>query len=103
MPYFLSGDITNTRVLWTIVMAKTKIAICIPNMILGGVESVFCRTLDELLNVPDLEIVVLTHAKITEPLYLDWFKAHPETCVRTYYPLQHVFERLKEYTIAIFS
>lgn len=79
-------------------VAKHKVAICIPNMILGGVESVFCRTLDELLTISDLEIIVLTHAKIKEPLYLDWFKAHPETHVYNYYPLQDIFERIKEYT-----
>lgn len=71
---------------------QTKIAFCIPNMIIGGVETVFVNTINELLNEPNLEIQIITHAKIREPLYTDWLKTHPELSVYVYYPLCNWFE-----------
>lgn len=78
-------------------MAKNrqiKVAFCIPNMIIGGVETVFVNTIDELLKNPDLDITIITHAKIREPLYVDWLKSHPELPVYVYYPLCNWFEDL---------
>lgn len=82
-----------------------KIAFCVPDMVIGGVEAVLTRTLDSLYktvkSVPeyeDTELFVITHAKITEPLYKLWFKEHPEINLYTYYPLQNFFEGLKPYT-----
>lgn len=76
-----------------------------PNMVIGGVESVFIRTLDGMLKsisddpvYKDTKISVITHAKITEPVYANWFKKHKEIKVYVCYPLQNWFERVKEYT-----
>lgn len=77
---------------------KMKVAFCVPNMIIGGVETVFVNTLTELLKNKDLEIQVISHAKIRETLYVDWFKAHPEIPLHVYYPLHNFFEDLSKYS-----
>lgn len=86
-----------------------KIAFCIPDMIIGGVESVLLRTLNELLDsvkekseCAGTEICVITHAQITEPLYKQWFKQHPNVKLYTCYPLQNYFESMIDYTNFIF-
>lgn len=73
---------------------KLRVAFCIPNMIIGGVETVFVNTIDELSKNPDLDIKIITSAKIREPLYANWLKTHPEIPVYTYYPLCNWFEDL---------
>lgn len=86
-----------------------KIAFCIPDMIIGGVEAVLLRTLNELLDTvkenpkyAGAEICVITHAQITEPLYSQWFKQHPEVKLYTFYPLQNYFESMIAYTDFVF-
>ncbi len=82
-----------------------NVAFCIPNMVIGGVETVFIRTLDEMLNsiasdpaYKDIRISVITHAKIMEPLYVKWFKDRPEIETYVCYPLQNMFEGMAAYT-----
>lgn len=77
---------------------KISVAFCIPTMIIGGVETVFVNTIDELSKYPDLEITILTHLKIKEPLYTKWLKNHPEIPVYVYYPMGNFFEFLGRYT-----
>ena len=78
-------------------MRKTKVIFCIPNMVIGGVETVFVNTINELSKCPDLSIKIVTHAKIREPLYTDWLKTHPEIPVYVYYPLCNWFEYMQKY------
>lgn len=61
-------------------------------MVIGGVETVFITTINELLKNHDLEVVVVTHTIIREPLYIKWFKEHPEVKVYVYRPLSNWFE-----------
>ena len=77
---------------------KIKVAFCIPNMIIGGVETVFVNTINELLKYPDLDITIVTHVKIREPLYVKWLKSHPEIPVYVYYPMGNWFESVGKYT-----
>lgn len=76
---------------------KIRVTFCIPVMIIGGVETVFVNTLNELLTNKNLEIKIISHEKITEPLYVDWLKSHPEVPVYVYYPLNDFFEGLQKY------
>ena len=76
---------------------KIRVTFCIPIMIIGGVETVFVNTLNELLINKNLEIKIISHGKITEPLYVDWLKSHPEIPVYVYYPLHDFFEGLQKY------
>ena len=79
-------------------MHKMKIGFCIPGMVIGGVESVFANTLDALHKYyPDIEIVVFPHAALSEPYYIDWFKARPYITVKPFYPLCERFENAQRY------
>ena len=37
---------------------QTKVAICIPNMVIGGVETVFVNTINDLIKNPELDIQI---------------------------------------------
>lgn len=77
---------------------KINITFCIPQMIIGGVETVFFETLNELITDPDLNIKIITHAPTQEPLYINWLQAHPEIQTYYYYPLYNTFNKLEKYT-----
>lgn len=57
-------------------MKKTKIAFCLRDMQMGGVESVLVRMLEELAKDKNLDITLVTFVNLTEPLYVDWVKSH---------------------------
>lgn len=67
-------------------MKKVKVAFCLRDMKIGGVESVFIRTLEKLISRKDLDIEFISYVKIKEPLYADWFSKHPEVTVKVLYP-----------------
>ena len=64
---------------------KIRVAFCLRDMKVGGVESVLTRMLDGLSKFPDLDIVVITYTPIRD-MWRDWFRAHKEISVRTLYP-----------------
>ena len=74
---------------------RKKIVFFISGFIVGGVETVFVNTIEELLKNPDLEISIVTHMKLREALYADWLKSHPEIPVYTYLPLGNWFQDLE--------
>ncbi len=63
-------------------MKKKKIAFCLRDMRIGGAEACLIRTLDKLVLRDDIEIVVITYVPVSEPVYKQWFDAHP--IVKTY-------------------
>lgn len=67
-------------------MKKLKVAFCLRDMRIGGVENVFISTLENLLARGDVEIFVLTYARVREPLYVKWFNAHPQVKTVALYP-----------------
>lgn len=76
---------------------QTNVAFCIPNMIIGGVESVLVTTVDNMLNNPNIKVSIITHQQITEPKYANWLKSHPEIPVYVCFPFQIFFEKLAKY------
>ena len=76
---------------------KIKVAFCIPTMVIGGCETIFVNTIDELSKKSELDITIVTHAKIKEPLYCDWLKKHKNISVYVYYPLHNFFEDMDKY------
>lgn len=76
---------------------KTKVAFCIPDMVIGGVETVFINTLNELVKHDDIKITVVTHNKIREKQYAQWFTEHPGVKLIVYRPLANWFEDLQKY------
>lgn len=67
-------------------MKKIKIAFCVRDMKIGGVESVLIRTMDALLKHRNIDISVITYVEIKEKVYLDWFAAHPQVKLHALYP-----------------
>ena len=65
---------------------KLKVVFCLRDMQLGGVESVLVRTLEQLIRRDDLDISFVSYVNITEPVYVDWFNAHPEIKTYVLYP-----------------
>ena len=63
-----------------------KIAFCLRDMQLGGVESVLCRTLEHLSDDKNFDITVVCFVDVSEPVYLDWFRAHPNIKRIVLYP-----------------
>ncbi len=78
-------------------MSRTKAIFCVPNMIIGGLETVLISTLTALKSEKDINICVITHAKIREPLYIQWFKENPDVPLYVYYPLCNWFEDIRKY------
>ena len=54
-----------------------RVAFCLRDMWLGGVESVLVRTLSELARDKNFDITVVTYVDVAEPQWVDWFEHHP--------------------------
>ena len=67
-------------------MKKTKIAFCLRDMRIGGVEAVCIRMMDALLATGRYEIVFISYTKITTPVYAEWFANHPDVKTYALYP-----------------
>jgi len=78
-------------------MKKLKVAFCLRDMRIGGVENVFISTMENLLARGDVEIFVLTYAKIREQLYAKWFDEHPDVHVATLYPFRFLGTKLSHF------
>lgn len=64
---------------------KIRVAFCLRDMKVGGVESVLTRTLDRLSQFSDLDITVITYTRVRDE-WRDWFASHKNVSVRTLYP-----------------
>ena len=76
---------------------KLKVVFCLRDMQLGGVESVLVRTLEQLIGRDDLDISFVSYVKITEPVYAEWFNAHPEIKTYVLYPCSWLGTKLKRF------
>ena len=78
-------------------MKKKKIAICLRDMRIGGVESVFVRMADALLATGRYDIVFISYARITAPVYAEWFANHPEVETHALYPSKYLGTNLPHF------
>ena len=76
---------------------KLKVVFCLRDMQMGGVESVFVRTMDQLIKRDDLDISFVSYVKISEPVYAEWFKKHPEIKTYVLYPCAWLGTELKRF------
>lgn len=76
---------------------RMKIAFCIPEIIIGGVECVFIEILDGTIKKLDADVVVVTQKKIQDKYFQEWFRAHPNIKLYTMYPAAHIFDAAKKY------
>jgi len=67
-------------------------------MIIGGVEFVFIRTLEQLLKTGKYDITVILSSPLGEPYFIDWFKKHPKIKLRVMFPMGNFFENMKSRT-----
>lgn len=67
-------------------MKKIKIAFCLRDMQVGGVESVLLRTLDELQKHKNLELNIITYVDVKTPIYKKYFSEHLNIKVYSLYP-----------------
>ena len=76
---------------------KTRVAFCLRDMQIGGVESVAIRTFDQLIKRDDLDISFVSYVKITEPVYAKWFAEHPQVKQYVLYPCPWLGTKLKRF------
>lgn len=78
-------------------MKKIKVAFCLRDMQLGGVESVLIRTIDKLAEYKNIDVSIITYAKIKEPVYVEYFKAHPNVKRYSIYPCSWLGTKLPRF------
>lgn len=78
-------------------MGKTKIAFCLRDMQLGGVESVLIRTLEHLIADKQLDITLVTFVELTEPRWVDWFCTHKNVKRIVLYPSRTLGTRMPRF------
>ena len=78
---------------------KIRVAFCLRDMKVGGVESVLTRALDGLSKFSDIEIVVVTYTPIRD-MWHDWFDKHKKISVRTLYPCKFLGTDLPHFFVA---
>ena len=66
-----------------------RVAFCLRDMQLGGVESVLIQTLDALIYDKDLDVTVVTFVDVVEPVFVDWFCEHPSVKTVVLYPSKY--------------
>lgn len=79
-------------------MKKLHIGFCMPQMIIGGAESVFIRTLDELKKDTNIRISVFLHDPLKEPFFIEYFQKSPQIYLYTVYRLGGIFQWVAKYT-----
>lgn len=67
-------------------MKKLRVAFCLRDMQMGGVESVLVRTLDELSKYKNIEISLITYVDVKTPIYREYFQKHPQIKLYSLYP-----------------
>lgn len=72
-----------------------KIVFCIPDMIVGGVETVLGQTLISLSKHSNIELTVCFHMPLAEPFWIEWFNNHNNIITHVCFPAGPIFERVK--------
>lgn len=80
-------------------MKKIRVAFCLRDMQVGGVESVLIRTFDELLKNKNIEISLITYANISVPVYREYLDKHPEIKVYSLYPCKWLGTKLPHFVV----
>lgn len=78
-------------------MKKQRIAFCLRDMQMGGVESVLIRTLDELLKHKNIELNLVTYVDIKTPIYKQYFEQHKNIKIISLYPCSWLGTKLPHF------
>ncbi len=76
---------------------KKRVAFCLRDMQLGGVESVLIRTLEYLSTDKKFDITVVTFVDVTEPGWVDWFDKHKNVKRVVLYPSRVLGTRMPRF------
>ncbi len=76
-----------------------KVAFCLRDMQLGGVESVLVRLLESVLARGGVDVTFVSYVNITEPIYRDWLDAHPQIQRRVLYPSRWLGTQLPHFFV----
>lgn len=78
-------------------MKKLRIAFCLRDMQMGGVESVLIRMLNELEKNKSLDINIITYADIKNPIYKKYFDTHKNIKLYSLYPCKWLSTQLPHF------
>lgn len=78
-------------------MKKLRVAFCLRDMQVGGVEYVLIRTLDKLLEYKNITVSVITYVDIKTPVYREYFNAHPQIKMYSLYPCRWLGTKLPHF------
>ena len=78
-------------------MTKKRVAFCLRDMQIGGVESVLIRTFDKLLKNKNIELFLITYVDISVPIYREYLDKHPEIKVYSLYPCKWLGTKLPHF------
>ena len=78
-------------------MKKLKVAFCLRDMQIGGVESVLIRTLDKLSEYKNIDLSVITYVNVQEPVYVEYFKTHQNIKTFSMYPCSWLGTKLPHF------
>jgi len=78
-------------------MKKLRVAFCLRDMQMGGVESVLIRTFNELLKYKNIEISLVSYVDIKTPMYREYFKNHPQIKLCSLYPCKWLGTKLPRF------
>lgn len=73
---------------------KTKIALCVRDMQVGGVEMAMLRTIDALRARGDVDVCVVTYVPVGLDMFRQWFAARPDIRLYSLYPAKWLGTRL---------
>lgn len=76
---------------------SVRVAFCLRDMQLGGVESVLIRTLEHLSTDKNLDITVVTFVNVSEPVWVDWFDKHKNVKRVVLYPSRVLGTRMPRF------
>lgn len=78
---------------------QRRVAFCVRDLNVGGVESVLTRTLEKLEKSGDIKIVVVTYTAVRD-IWRGWFDAHKNISVRVLYPCRFFGTDLPHFFVA---
>lgn len=81
-------------------MKKLRVAFCLRDMQMGGVESVLIRTLDELQKNKNIELNIITYAKIKNPVFRRYFDEHKNIKTCSLYPCSWLSTKLPHFVFS---
>ncbi|MBD5389371.1 glycosyltransferase [bacterium] len=74
--------------------ARRRVAFCVRDMQVGGVEIAMLRTIDALRARGDVDVAVITYVPIRVERFQKWFAARPDIQIYTLYPCAWLGTRL---------